>query len=398
MATGEHALYPGNPRIARLLDEPFRIFFPLGVLFGWVGVGHWLTYAVGITATYSCKFHGLVQMQAFMMAFAVGFLLTAVPRRTQTPAVSKIEMLVLVGALVITTLAAIADRWIITEFAYAAIFVVLGQFALRRFSGRAAGRRPPAAFVLVPIAALHGLAGAVLLAAVELQSPAAWTGTLGRLMVEQGVFLCLTVGIGGLVLPLMGGASPPADLGSSPRESQKAFMYGAAGILIFVSLLMESLGFERSGPSLRAIVIAIGLVLGGGTWRAPRKTGMHRKLVWISTWLIPSGLIVSALWPDYRVPALHILFIGGFSLMAFGVATHVSLGHLNLEHLALGRPPAVTALGAAFMLALLIRVAADASDTYFTHLGWAAALWIAGSGVWLVFFGPKLMRFTTPGK
>jgi len=92
------------------------------------------------------------------------------------------------------------------------------------------------------------------------------------------------------------------------------------------------------------------------------------------------------------VPALHILFIGGFSLMAFGVATHVSLGHLNLEQLALGRPPAVIALGGTFILALLIRVAADASDTYLTHLGWAAGIWIVGSGIWLIFFGPKLMR------
>jgi len=392
MATDEPALYSGNPRIARWLDEPFRIFFPLAVLFGWIGVGHWLTYAIGVTATYSCKFHGLVQMQAFMMAFAIGFLLTAVPRRTQTQPISKFEMSALAGALAITTIAAIADRWIISEIAYAAIFLMLGQFAVRRFVGRAAGRRPPAAFVLVPIAALQGFAGAALIATADFQNAPGWTSTLGRLMVEQGVFLCLAVGIGGLVLPLMAGAPPPADLGSSPRETRKALMYSSAGILIFVSLLMESLGFERRGPSLRAIVVALGLILGGGIGKKPGKTGVHRKLVWMSTWLMPIGLIVSGLWPDYRVPALHILFIGGFSLMAFGVATHVSLGHLNLEELALGRPPAVIALGATFILALLIRVAADASDTYLAHLGWAAAIWIVGSGIWLIFFGPKLMR------
>jgi uncharacterized protein involved in response to NO len=392
MATDEHALYPGNQSIARWLDEPFRIFFPLAVLFGWIGVGHWLTYAIGVTATYSCKVHGLVQMQAFMMAFAIGFLLTAVPRRTQTQPISGFEMSALAGALAITTIAAIAERWIVSEISYAAIFLILGQFAVRRFVGRVAGRRPPAAFVLVPIAALQGLAGAALIAATDFQNAPGWTSTLGRLLVEQGVFLCLAVGIGGLVLPLMAGAVPPVDLGSSPRETRKALMYCFAGILIFVSLLMESLGFQRRGPSLRAIVVALGLVLGGGIWKKPGKTGVHRKLVWVSTWLMPFGLLVSAFWPDYRVPALHILFIGGFSLMAFGVATHVSLGHLNLGEIALGRPPAVIALGAAFVLALLIRVAADASDTYLAHLGWAAAIWIVGSGIWLIFFGPKLMR------
>ncbi|MFZ0887228.1 MAG: NnrS family protein [Candidatus Binataceae bacterium] len=140
------------------------------------------------------------------------------------------------------------------------------------------------------------------------------------------------------------------------------------------------------------MVVAAGLGLGGGAWRPPGKAGVHRKLVWLSTWLMPVGLIASTLWPDYRVPTLHILFIGGFSLMAFGVATPVALSHLNMEQLALGRPPAVIALGAAFMVALLARLAADVSNTYFLHLGWAAAVWILGSAAWLIFFGPKLVR------
>ena len=34
----------------------------------------------------------------------------------------------------------------------------------------------------------------------------------------------------------------------------------------------------------------------------------------------------------------------------------------------------------------------DAGAQYFGHLGWAAAFWIAGSGVWLAFLGPRLFR------
>ena len=108
--------------------------------------------------------------------------------------------------------------------------------------------------------------------------------------------------------------------------------------------------------------------------------------------MIPLGLAASAFWPDYRVPALHITFIGGFGLMAFGVATHVALSHLGMEDLALGRPRAVIALATAFLFALLARIAADASDTYFTHLGWAATFWIIGSATWLAFFLPRFLR------
>ena len=43
------------------------------------------------------------------------------------------------------------------------------------------------------------------------------------------------------------------------------------------------------------------------------------------------------------------------------------------------------------LLATLARVAADLSDTYFDHLGWAAGLWLVGSAVWLAFLGPKLL-------
>jgi hypothetical protein len=52
----------------------------------------------------------------------------------------------------------------------------------------------------------------------------------------------------------------------------------------------------------------------------------------------------------------------------------------------------VPALALGLMLALLGRVAADWSDSYFSHLGWAAASWIAGTAAWLVALGPRLLR------
>ena len=379
--------------LASWRSEPFRIFFPLGVLLGWIGIGHWVLYATGLTTSFSCFFHGLVQLQAFLMAFAIGFLLTAVPRRTQTLPPSWLEIVALGALLIATTIAAMQEQWVLAEVAYGLLFVLLLQFALRRFLRSGAGRRPPAAFVLIPIGFLHGVGGAALIAASTMPRAAPWTFAFGRLLVEQGVFLCFAVGIGGLVLPLMGGTPPPADLGSSPKERWRALAYGFAGLLIFTSLLLEQRGWTQGGPLLRAAVVVIGFTLGGRAWRVPGKPGLHRRLVWLAVWCMPIGLFISGLWPDYRVAALHILFIGGFALMAFGVATHVALSHVvELEPLALGSHPAVAVLGVTFLLALLARLAADVSNNYFDHLGWAAAMWLVGSGVWLAFFGPKFLR------
>src|SRR5262249_51933567 len=294
-------------------------------------------------------------------------------------------------ALIAVPVAMIAGRRAVAQAAYASLFALLLQFAIRRFVGRVSGRRPPAAFVLIPIGVLQGLSGAGLIAAVPALHARPWALRLGPLLVEQGVFLCFTVGVGSLILPLMSGAPPPADLDSSPREHAKALAYTGIGLTFFASFVLESAGWSRGAPLLRAAVDALGLGIGGGlAW--PGKPGIHRRLAWVSMCMMPVGLAASGLLPDYRVPALHILFIGGFGLLAFAVATHVSLSHLDLQDLALGRPPAVVILAISFGLALAARLAAGASRFYVGHRGWAAGCWLFGSAVWLIFIGRRLFR------
>ncbi len=383
------------PEAPVLRAEPFRLFFPLGVLLGWVGVGHWLLYGLGATSSYSCYRHGLLQTQTFLMAFALGFLWTALPRRLSAPAPSALEMTLATAALGATAVSLELDAWLAAELGYLAQFALLLQFGVRRFLGGTVRRRPPAAFVLLVLGVAQGAAGAGLIAARLAFETAPWTSGLGTLLVEQGVFLSFVMGVGGLILPLMAGAAPPPDLGSSPRETWKALGFLALGLVVLGSLVAEQMGALRVAPLVRGAAVAIGLGWGGGAWRPPGKTGLHRRLVWIAAWLAPAGLVASGLFPDYRVPALHVLFIGGFSLMAFGVATHVSLTHLGKMKAALGRPPAVVALAVGIFVALLARVAADWSDTYFTHLAWGAGAWIIATAIWLAYLAPLYLRRRT---
>lgn len=371
-------------------SEPFRIFFPLGVVLGWIGVGQWLLYSTGLSQSYSCVRHGLLQMQTFLMAFAMGFLMTALPRRTSAPSASRSELVAATLCLLLTTAALVDDRWVAAQVGYLGLLLVLVQFAARRFLSGAAKRRPPAAFVMIPIALLQGAAGAVVLMVYFSSGLPAWSAVLAQLLIEQGVFLALVIGIGSLVLPLMSGEAPPADLGSSPRETKRAVAYLVGGVLLVASLVAEARGAETAGPLLRAFVVAVALGLTATPWRAPGKPGFHRRLALASLWCLPAGLAASAIWPDHRVPALHVAFIGGFGVLSFAVATHVALSHLDLQEAALGRPPAVVALAFGLVLAMAARVAADSSETYFVHLGWAAGSWIVGTAVWLLYIGPKL--------
>ena len=82
----------------------------------------------------------------------------------------------------------------------------------------------------------------------------------------------------------------------------------------------------------------------------------------------------------------------GFGLLAFCVATHVTASHLALPWLRDGRPRVLAILGGATALALVVRVLADATHTYFLHLGIAGSVWIVGSAVWLATLLPFWMR------
>jgi uncharacterized protein involved in response to NO len=246
--------------------------------------------------------------------------------------------------------------------------------------------------VLIPIGLFQGLLGAIFI--VRSLSPVAplWSENLGRLLVSQGVFLSLVAGVGSLILPLMAGQPPPPDLDASPAEKRKLLGYAAVGLTIFASFWFEQFGWTTSAPLLRAGAVALATGVGGGAWRRPAKAGLHRRLVWIAIWLLPCGLVLSALFPDLRVAALHITFIGGFGMLAFSVATHVALSHLDMQAQALGQPRAVMMLGVFFLLAMLTRALADFSNSYFFHLAVAAGFWLIGSGIWLIFLGPRLLR------
>src|SRR5262245_231207 len=113
---------PGAPHLERATPvgspwrrEPFRIFFPLGTVLAWIGIGHWIVYTVGWASEYSCLAHGLVQVQGFLLAFAVGFLLTAVPRRTASEPPPLAGIGAAAVALCVITAAAFRQQWWLAE-------------------------------------------------------------------------------------------------------------------------------------------------------------------------------------------------------------------------------------------------------------------------------------------
>src|SRR4029450_11771560 len=73
-------------------------------------------------------------------------------------------------------------------------------------------------------------------------------------------------------------------------------------------------------------------------YRLPTLPGWHRRLVWLSAWMIPAGYILASLFPLQVKAGLHVVFIGGFALMALSVGLHVTLAHGGYTRLVSARP------------------------------------------------------------
>jgi uncharacterized protein involved in response to NO len=347
-----------------LQRDPWRVFFPVGVLLGWAGVLHWLLYAVGATDRYDAVFHATAQIQGFITCVALGFLYTFVPRRTETAPPSSLDLAAGLAAPVATTIAAWRGHWVLAQVLWAGGVATVAVFVLRRVLTPGAARRVPGVFVWVPVALLAGVAGAALVAIAAAlgprDEPELWR--LGRGWLLQGFVTALVVGVGGTMLPtLTRGESGPNVTG---KVRAGRFGQAAAATLFLGSFPVEVTIDPRLGLALRALVAGGVLVAAARLWRLPSAPGLHRRLIWIAAWLLPLGYVAAAIDPARRSAALHVVFIGSFALMALSVSLHVALSHGGHPERLARRPWQGWALGLFLLAAVVFRYLVGADPAH----------------------------------
>ncbi|HEX9049979.1 MAG TPA: NnrS family protein [Anaeromyxobacter sp.] len=378
----------GGP-VAALRRDPWRAFFPLGVLLGWAGVANWLLWALGVSHRYNAVFHATTQVQGSLTAIALGFLLTFVPRRTGTPPPSAGTLAAgLLAPVAVTVLA--WDHWAAAQVVWAACVAAVAAFVARRALGARGAERLPPVFVWVPVALVAGIGGAIAVAVAAARGPAdepeLWL--LGRGLVLQGLVTALVVGVGGTMLPTLTRGEPP---GPTPARGRRRLAQVAAALVFLASFPVEVYASPRLGLALRAVSAGAVLVAVARLWRPPTAPGLHRRLIWIAGWLLPAGYAAAAAFPGQRTAALHVTFIGSFALLALSVALHVTLSHGGHPAALAGRPWQVRAmallLAAATAFRLLLALDPARSRAW---LALAAASFVLATLAWSALAAPAL--------
>jgi len=372
--------------------EPFRIFFPLGLFLGMVGVLLWPLFVWHAIEFYPAQAHVRLMIEGLMGSFILGFLGTAGPRLLDASPLIAAETCALFILQMVSAFLHLVQRQTAGDILFLIVLLLFVGMMARR--ARTAEDLPPPHFMLVVLGLLSAIAGIFLIVAAKSMADGAFANRLGSLLLNEGFVLFPILGVGAFFFPkLLGGARPgPADLQiAAAKWGKRAAIAALTGLVICSSFLMEALGWTRSAAVVRGLTTLFYLVAWGRLFKKPSGPPFMAQCFRLGASLLVAGLLLPAVRPSYRLANLHLTFIGGFTIILFTVSTRVIIGHAGQSHLFRKRLGFLIAALALLVIAMIARVGADfIPPARNTHLVYAALIWLLGATLWFVALGPKL--------
>jgi uncharacterized protein involved in response to NO len=360
--------------------------FPLGVLFGLLGVSVWVVLSQLPDYAFAARLHSELMIGTFLFAFAAGFLMTAIPKMTASFPACTFELgsaFLLVLANFFFALGGHGGPFFIS--AAISILLLIGFF-IRRFVRRT--KVPPSFFPFIAAGLGCGLSGALLLAlSTYVDIPGFWS-TLGKRLYFDAMILFLVLGIGSRLIPVISGREVSGGEGRTHVVRNIFF-----AMILLSGFAVQAAGSPVAGGLLKFTAAAL---VAWFNWRLFARSNTKSRLALgmrMSGLLVLPGLFFSAIHQAFAVHWMHLTYIGGFGLMTLTVASRVTLAHgsydLSFEH----RSKALWATGSLILLAAFARVAAPFTGAgYFNHLLYAAVAWILALVIWASVFVARMVK------
>ncbi len=367
--------------------EPYRLLFAVGTFLGVFAVALWPAYVWKLIDYYPGLMHARIMIEGFLTCFVVGFLGTAFPRLLDVRRFSLEESLSWTITLLLASACHLLGNHLWGDYLFTlSIFLLLGSL-ITRFPQRK--DTPPPGFTLVLMGLLCALFGGLVQVALSLESEAVspFLAHFSRLALYQGYLLLPVMGIGAFLIPRFFGMPNRQDFPESRKLPAgwlpRAFFAFSCGVLVLASFALEAMGHLRFGYGLRAAAILLYFFRELPIHTAKFKQGALALAMRVSLISIPLGYLLMAIWPARQAAFIHVVFISGFSLLTFTVASRVILGHSGQSY-AFRKPlKSVYLLLGLVALAMLTRVSADwMPHIRMSHLGYAAMAWIIGVVGW----------------
>ena len=378
---------------AELGREPFRIFFPAGVLAGIVGVALWPLYFAGISEFYPGLGHARIMACGLFGAFIFGFLGTAMPRMLSAKPLRVFQVVPLVLLHTLMVVAFANSNIFVGDVLFFALLVSFIGLMLARAKQRK--DTPPPGFILVALCFVSVTAGTALAILQHFSDLDVFWITLQRLLSYQGFVLLPILGIGPFILPRLFGMQSQHDFPEMMIPAmawwRKAGLAFGTGILIIGSFIMEANGWHRVAHWIRFGAVLGYLLLEMPFHRAPaiNALGVSVRIAFAG---IVAGFLAVAFFPAYRVGLLHVTLVGGFAVITFVVATRVVFGHSGNLALLKGRNRWLLMAIGLMLTGMATRISGDFWPKVLgSHYTYGASLWIAGVLLWAAYVLPNVL-------
>ncbi len=364
-------------------SEPFRILFPCGILWGCIGVGHWLFYQLGWIVQISPQFHSFIQIYTFLMCFGAGFLMTALPKIMGVRGASPMEFWIAFSIVNAVGVFALLKNYELMHATFIA-FVIFGFiFALKRMHSRILVLPPT--FMFIPLAFIQAAIGSIVILLCDYSIISPFYYQVGKNMIVLNTFLLLIMGIAGFLAPRL--------MGHVSYFNKKIIWLHILVMAGFaMSVMFDFLGQYQLSHLFRVMLVTLELLMTTKMSHKPQVTYTYVYLLWGALWMIVLGLWLSWIIYAYRIAFLHVVFIGGFSLLVIVVASRVVFTHSGFASLIEARRSFLWFVASLILLALVTRVSADfMPDAYFLHLAAASSVWLIAILIWLIQISSKLL-------
>ncbi len=382
-----------------LREEPYRVFFPLGILAGIYGVMMWPMLYAGWLPFHPAEAHAHLMIEGFMGAFIIGFIGTAFPRLASHRIWYHGEWLAQIALWLLVVTSHARGQVAAGDAAFAALLTVVSISVISRWFH---GRRdtPPPGFVLVLPALIAAAISAWLLSRPGLDArQIQWA----KLWLYQALPLLPIMGITPYLLPRFFGhdSSHAFDDSASipPGWWPKALRALTAGSLIVISFALETSGHASAGHLLRALTVLLWFAIETPMLRkAAQPTTPATASRWAALSII-GAWIAAVVWPQARLGSMHLFFASGAALITLAVATRVVLGHAGRHDLLQGKIIWLRWVIGLLVLAATTRLSADLIlKVQISHYIYAAWSWAIASALWLGFAARYLWRHEQPDK
>ncbi len=379
-----------------VLEEPYRVFFPLAIAMGILGVLVWPLFYGGVLKVYPLELHFRLMSEGFVGGFILGFLGTAGPRFLSARALVLPELsgglLLFLGAMAFHLLGYTVMGDALFGGLIVALLVVLGVRVVQREDV------PPPGFVLAAIGILAAVVGAGCLVVFRLGYESTFLYRLGVLFVSQALTLLPILGVGGYVLPaylgLPGKHAFPDSRTPPPGWKKEALWAIITGVFLIFSYLLEAMGRVQTGNLLRAAVSTVYLLRTVPLYLPMKSVGWLSQFIRIGLICVLAGPFFVAFFPMYQRGGIHASFIVGVTCVTLGVATRAVLGHAGKGFLFKTPLRFFIAIALGLIGSFFFRLGADhvlAQRMWFLAL--ASFLWMIAVLIWVVRVMPNVRVF-----